>query len=208
MGTEGVLNAQDAAQRRVLLQVLMLNVGLAITLLIGGLAADSSGLIANALDNTSDAAAYLVSLFAVTRSQRWKVGAAAVTGVMLIVLAIGVSGDALRRFITGSEPLGPLMILLALVAGAINVWCIRLLRVQSKEDVNLRAAWTMSVNDFISNFGIVVAGVLVLWLGRNWPDLAVAAAISTIAAYGGVKTLRDAVRSRGEAGNHSEHSHD
>jgi hypothetical protein len=32
-------------------------------------------------------------------------------------------------------------------------------------DVNLRAATTFSFNDFISNGGILIAGVLVLWLG-------------------------------------------
>lgn len=210
MGTEAtlVLDPADAAQRRTLRQVLVLNAGLAGGLLVGGLVADSSGLIANALDNSSDAAAYAVSFAAVTRAQEWKSGAAAFTGVMLLVLALGIAGDALRRFFTGSEPLGPVMIVMALVAAAINAWCIHLLRSQRRADVNLRAAWTMSINDFISNFGIIVAGALVLVFGHNWPDLAVAVAIALVAAYGGVKTLRDAALSRREANSHSGHSHD
>ncbi|MFC7516843.1 hypothetical protein ACFQUU_17695 [Herbaspirillum sp. GCM10030257] len=59
---------KDDAERRVLLQVLLLNAGLAAALLAGGLLADSSGLLANALDNTSDALTYAVSYFAVSRS--------------------------------------------------------------------------------------------------------------------------------------------
>lgn len=74
----------------------------------------------------------------------------------------------------------------------INALSIKLLRTHRREDVNLRAAWTMSINDFVSNFGIIIAGVLVTLLGRSWPDLAVAFAIAAIATYGGIKTLRDA----------------
>lgn len=186
------IDPADAAQRRVLLQILVLNVGLSAGLFAGGLLADSSGLIANALDNASDAMAYLVSYLAVTRSQRWKSLAAAFTGVMLLVLAVGVMLDGVRRFISGSEPLGTVMVTLALIAIAINALSIKLLRTHRREDVNLRAAWTMSINDFVSNFGIIIAGGLVTLLGRNWPDLAVAFGIVAIATYGGIKTLRDA----------------
>jgi len=59
-------------------------------------------------------------------------------------------------------------------------------------DVNLRAATTFSFNDFISNGGILIAGVLVLWLGTNWPDLLVGFATAIIAIKGGVEILRDA----------------
>lgn len=186
------IDSADAAQRRVLLQILLLNAGLSAGLLTGGLLADSSGLIANALDNASDAMAYLVSYLAVTRSQRWKSSAAAFTGVMLLVLAVGVVLDGVRRFISGSEPLGMVMVALAGVAIAINALSIKLLRTHRREDVNLRAAWTMSINDFVSNFGIIIAGGLVTLWGRNWPDLAVAFGIAAIATYGGIKTLRDA----------------
>lgn len=195
------LNPADAGQRQALLQVLLLNAGLAIALLAGGLIADSSALLANALDNVSDAMAYLISYFAVIRSQRWKSSAAAFTGVMLLVLAIGVTLDAIRRFVTGSEPLGSVMLIMAFVAIIINTLCIKLLRKHRREDVNLRAAWTMSINDFVSNFGIVIAGGLIPLVGSNWPDLAVALAIAAVATYGGVKTLRDAL-GKGKAGAH------
>lgn len=212
MGTDHhlPLDTGDAAQRRTLLQIFLLNAGLAAALLAGGLAADSSGLLANALDNTSDAVAYALSFVSVARAQPWKARAAAVTGVMLLVLAAGVTADSVRRFLTGSEPLGLVMIAMAFIAAAINALCIKLLRRHQRADVNLRAAWTMSINDFISNFGIVIAGALVLLLGRNWPDLAAGIAIAAVASYGGVMTLRDAFRNRSEGTDNARagHSHD
>ena len=68
----------------------------------------------------------------------------------------------------------------------------RLLQKLENKDVNLRAATTFSLNDFISNGGIVVAGVLVMWLGVNWPDLVVGLATAAIQLWGGIKILRDA----------------
>ena len=189
-------NTRDAAQRRTLLQVLLLNAGLAAGLLIAGLSADSSALIANALDNTSDAFVYGISYYAVSRPQRWKTIAALVSGVLLLILAVSVAIDVIRRFTTGTEPLGPVMIAMAFIATAINALCIKLLARDRRGDVNLRAAWTFSINDFVSNLGILIAGALVFLVGQSWPDLVIGFAIAAVAAYGGIEILRDAIRSR------------
>lgn len=58
--------------------------------------------------------------------------------------------------------------------------------------MSLRTATTFSFNDFISNGGIVVAGIAVLIAGANWPDLLVGVAVGCIAIYGGIEILRDA----------------
>lgn len=192
------LDARNAEERHTLLRVLGLNAGLSVALLIAGLSANSSGLMANALDNASDAAVYAIGLYAVGRDPKWKRRAATVSGVLLLVFAAGVLADALRRFVTGTDPLGPTMIVMALIAAGVNALCIRLLRKNHGDDVNMRAAWTFSLNDFYSNFGIVVAGVLVLVLDRNWPDLAIGIVIAFIALKGGIEILRDA-RNSGDA---------
>src|SRR3546814_8230910 len=72
-----------------------------------------------------------------------------------------------------------------------NCLCLRLRHRLKDPGVNLRAATTFSFNDFISNGGILIAGVLVLWLGTNWPDLLVGFAPAIIAIKGGVEILRD-----------------
>ena len=181
--------------RRVLLWVLALNALLSVALAVAGLAADSSGLIANALDNASDSAVYLISYLALGRSPRWKAAAANVSGVMLLVFAAGVLADAVRRFVEGAEPVGATMIGMAIVAAVVNLTCLRLLQRLRSRDVNMRAAVTFSFNDFVSNIGILVAGALVAWTGRAWPDLVVGAAIAAVAAKGSVEILQS---TRGE----------
>jgi cobalt-zinc-cadmium efflux system protein len=182
------------ATRHALRTALWLNVALSASLMTAGVVADSSGLIANALDNTSDAAVYTISYYAATRGARWKVRAARLSGVMLLLLSSGVLLDVGRRFISGSEPVSAIMIAMTVVAAAINVVCLKLLRRSRHDDVSLRAAWTFSINDFVSNLGLLVAGILVAWLGRAWPDLVLGVAIALVTAKGGVEILADARR--------------
>jgi Co/Zn/Cd efflux system component len=109
-----------------------------------------------------------------------------------MAFGIGVLFDAGRRFFLGSDPLGPTMIVMALIAAVVNGLSIWLLTRLKEPDVNIRSATTFSTNDFISNAGILVAGGLVLWTGANWPDLAVGVAVAAIAAKGGIDILKDA----------------
>lgn len=182
----------DERQRGTLWTVLLLNAAIAIGFFATGALGDSSALIANGLDNTSDSFVYAISLFALSRSDKWKRGAANVSGGLLLLFAAGILIDAVRRYYTGSEPLGPLMISMALIAAVVNGICIWLLGRLEDPDVNVRAANTFSLNDFISNGGILVAGGLVWWLGSNWPDLVVGIAVAGVAAWGGIGILRDA----------------
>lgn len=185
-------NAEHGRQRRTLMIVLILNGLLFAGLGLGGLLADSSALLANALDNASDSLVYLISFLAVGRALTWKRRAATTSGVLLLIFAVGVLIDAGRRWWLGAEPLGWTMIGLAVVAAAVNLICLRLLRRLEGDDVNLRAAETFSLNDFASNGGIIVAGGLVLWLDQSWPDLVVGVIVAGIAAKGGLEILKDA----------------
>ena len=185
------VDAGSPEKRKTLWVVLWLNVAIAIGFFAVGYFADSNALLANGLDNSSDAIVYALSLLALTRSRTWKRGAARFSGIMLLVFSAGVIFDAYRRFVEGSDPGGMLMMAMALVAGLVNLYCLRLLQKVENKDVNMRAATTFSFNDFISNGGIIIAGIVVLITGANWPDLVVGIAVACIALYGGVQILRD-----------------
>ena len=113
------------------------------------------------------------------------------SGVLLLLVAIGVLADVGRRWLMGTEPIGPTMMVMALAAALVNLWCLKLLQKVDSDDVNMRAAETFSFNDFVSNGGILVAGGLVLWLGQAWPDLVVGALVAIVAAKGAFEILSD-----------------
>lgn len=192
MSGEGELHLETAEERSTLWVVLWLNVGLAGGFFVVGYLADSNSLIANGLDNSSDALVYVLSLLALTRTRTWKRNAARLSGILLLVLAGGVIADAIRRFVEGSEPGGIIMMAMAAVAAMVNLACLRLLQKLQQKDVNLRAATTFSFNDFVANGGIILAGIVVMLTGSNWPDLVVGVAVAGIALYGGIDILRDA----------------
>lgn len=193
---EGEFEPKSAAERRALEIALLLNVGLSASLGVAGIFADSSGLLASALDNTSDAAVYATSYYAVNRGPLWKTRAAQFSGVMLLVLSAAVLADVARRFVSDAEPASTVMMVMSAIAAVINVMCLRLLRNLRQGDVNLRAAWTFSINDLVANVGVLVAGLLVALLKRPWPDLVVGLAIALVAGKGGVEILIDARRTK------------
>jgi cobalt-zinc-cadmium efflux system protein len=188
--TEGGKNTRS--KRRTLWIVLVLNAGISAAFFLVGFASDSSALIANGVDNLSDALVYLLSLIALSQGTIWKTRAATVSGSLLLLFAVGILVDVGRRYVYGSEPVGSAMMLMSAVAAAVNYLCLSLLQRLKRPDVALRAATTFSFNDFISNGGILVAGALVLWLGTNWPDLVVGLATALIAIKGGIEILADA----------------
>jgi cobalt-zinc-cadmium efflux system protein len=185
-------NAETQKQKRTLLIVFALNLLLFVSLGAAGLMADSSALIANAVDNLSDTAVYAISWLAVGKSAKLKGAAARFSGVMLLVFAAAVLIDAVRRPFFGPEPIGVTMIMMAAFAAVVNLLCLRLLKPLKTDDVNLRAAQTFSVNDFYSNGGIVVAGGLVWWTGSWIPDVLVGLVVAGVAVAGAFEILRDA----------------
>lgn len=187
-----------ASQRRTLLIVLALNAALALGLVSAGWVAQSTALVANGIDNAADAAVYALSYLAAVRGNAWKMRAAQLSGAALIVFSLAVVFEAIRRFLGEAEPSGPIIMTASLVSAGVNLLCIKLLRAQHEADVNLRAAWTFSINDMLANIGALVAGGLVAILAQAWPDLVVGIAIALLAAKGGIEILRDARRERAE----------
>ncbi|HBX59050.1 MULTISPECIES: cation transporter [unclassified Methylophaga] len=190
--TDVNLDLSSADKRRTLWVVLILNVAIAVGFLVTGYVGNSNALIANGLDNTSDAIVYGLSLLALSRSRAWKRGAARFSGFLLLVFSAGVVLDAIRRYFEGSEPTGAMMMSMAAVAAVVNLLSLYLLKKMQSKDVNLRAATTFSINDFVANGGVILAGIVVIWTDSNLPDLLVGVAVAGIALYGAINILRDA----------------
>ncbi len=193
------LEIRTAEQRNILWIVLALNVLLASAFLMTGLNADSSALIANGLDNASDCVVYIITLMALNCPPVWKRAAARVSAGLLGLFAVGILFDVGRRFLDDPEPLGYNMMVMAVVAAAVNALCVWLLRKIQEAEVDVRAATTFSTNDFMANAGVLIGGGLVLWTGQAWPDLVVGLAVAAIALKGAISILQDANSEAGKS---------
>lgn len=188
----GGLDASNAADRKILRTVLMINLGQSAAGIGLGIWAASTALMGAGLDNLADASVYAVSLYAVGRAAMVKVRAARLSGYLLIGLAVLLLVEVLRRFAGGEEPVGPAMMAMAAANAGLNLVCLRLLRRHRAEDVNFKASAIFTSNDSIVNGAIVLSGALVMWLGSNVPDLLLGVVVAAIAANGGREILREA----------------
>jgi Co/Zn/Cd efflux system component len=182
----------DALERRTLWTLLAINASMFVVEAVAGWLGESTGLLADSLDMLADATVYGIGLYAVGRPLIAKARAAFASGVMQIVLGIGVLGDVARRFLVGSDPISTLMIAVGAVALVANVTSLLLIAKHRQGGVHMRASWIFSKNDVIANLGIIFSGALVIVLGSRFPDLVIGAAIATIVIRGGLEILREA----------------
>jgi Co/Zn/Cd efflux system component len=182
----------ERSDRHILRKVLLINAGQCVVGAAVGIWAASTALIGTALDNLADASVYAVSLYAVGRAARIKIGAARLSGWLLIGLAVLLAIEVLRRFFGDEEPLGPAMMAMAGVNAGLNLVCLRLLKRHRGEDVNFKASSIFTSNDSVINLAIVLSGALVMWLGSNVPDLILGLVVSGVAAHGGREILEQA----------------
>ncbi|MBZ9715693.1 cation transporter [Deinococcus multiflagellatus] len=193
------LDANQAADRRILWLVLLINLAQCLAGVAVGLWASSTAVIGAALDNLADASVYGVSLYAVGRSAAIKVRAARLSGWLLIGLSVLLLAEVLRRFFGGEEPIGPAMMAMAAVNAGLNLVCLHLLKRHQGEDVNFKASAIFTSNDSLVNLAIVLSGALVMWLDSNLPDLILGLLVSAIAANGGREILAEAAEAREKA---------
>ena len=191
--------AKNAHERRVLMIALALNAAMAVIGGVAGWIAQSTGLLADALDMLSDATAYAIGLVAIGRTARFKANAAWLSGSILLVLGIGVLIEVGRRVIHGAEPLSGWMIGTALLSLVVNVTVLRMLSPLKSGEVHLRATWLFTRADVVANIGVILAGILGLWLGSPYPDFIIGALIGLYVIKEAIEILGDARRAQREA---------
>lgn len=179
-------------ERKVLWWLLAINAVMFVVELMLGWVAESTGLIADALDMLADASVYGVAIYAVTRTRREKAYAALLSGMTEVILALGVLLEVGRRFVMGSEPVSELMMSVSLLALLANVACLLLLSKHRDGEVHMRASWIFSANDVLANVGVILAGALVYFTGSSLPDLLIGLLIVVLVMRGGIMILRDA----------------
>jgi cation diffusion facilitator family transporter len=191
--------ARNARERRVLSIALLLNAAMAVIGGVAGWFAQSTGLLADALGMLSDATAYTIGLIAIGRTARFKANAAWLSGSVLLVLGIGVLVEVGRRIMGGAEPQSGWMIGTALLSLVVNVTVLRMLAPLKSGEVHLRATWLFTRADVVANLGVILAGLLVLWLGSPYPDFVIGALIGLYVIKESAEILKDARQARQQA---------
>ena len=178
------------AYRRVLWLVLLINAVMFVVEATSGVLADSRALQADALDFLGDTATYGLTLWALGQSLAWRLRAARIKGVSLLIMGVVVLGNSVWALLQGNAPQGQMMMGVAGLALFANVVSALLLLRHRQGDANIRSAWLCSRNDALANLAVLVSGSLVFWLDSRWPDLLVALAIASLFTHSALSILR------------------
>jgi len=171
----------DSSQKNLLISAL-LNLGITIAEVIGGLVSNSLALLSDALHNLGDTSAVVIAYFANLISKkdysdkktfgykRIEILAALFNTVVLIVIIVYLFVEAIRR-LKDPEPIrGPVMFFVAVIGLAGNLISVILLKKDSAKNINIRAAYLHLLGDTISSILVIISAVLIYFFRLYWID--------------------------------------
>lgn len=179
-------------ERKTVRIALTLNLSMFVVGIVAGYWAQSTGMMADALDMLTDGVAYALALMAITRGPAFKRNTARWTGGVLIVLGALIVVDVVRRGVFGSEPLGVAMMAYSVASFAVNLVVLLQLSRYRRGDVHLRASYICTRADVIANIGVFVSGGIVAVTGLRFADLVVGFAIGIYVLKEATEILREA----------------
>lgn len=190
---------------RRLVIALALNVVLVAGQVVFGFAAHSLGLLADGAHNITDVFAVGVSLVAVQLSRRpptatysygWHratILAALGNAVLILAVTAVIVVEAVVRLGHPEPARGGVMLVVALVATALNVGAALVLR-ERRVDLNMRSSFLHMAADAGASLGVAAAGVVILATGQlDWLDPAVSIMIGVVVAVEAWRLVRAAV---------------
>jgi Co/Zn/Cd efflux system component len=182
----------ERRQRRVLVQVLVINVLTFAMMLLGSYLSGSSALLSGTLDNLGDALTYAVSLMVIGAGTVAKARVAFLKGLLILGAAAGVAVQIGWRMTHLEAPVVETMGIAALLNLLANGLCLYLLTPYKESDVNMSSVWECSRNDVFEGLAVLATTAAVWLFGSGWPDVLVAVALLALFLRSATRVLRSA----------------
>lgn len=191
------------ASRRALAVALALTASYTAVEVVGGIAAGSLALLADAVHMLSDNVALALALVAVWLAakpaspertfgfKRAEVLAALANGVLLVALSIWIFVEASARLRDPGEVLGGWMLAIALAGIAVNLAAGFVLNRARSDSINVEAAFRHVFGDLLGSLGVAVAAVVILTTGWVEADALVSIVIGLLVLASAWSILRD-----------------
>ena len=198
--------ASADADRGKLWIALTLILGLMVGEVIAGIVANSLALFSDAAHMLTDAAAIGLSLLALRLSRRPPGGAmtfglkrveilsAQVNGVTLLVLAVVIGIEAVRRLIDPPSVEGGLVLFVALAGIAVNLAATAVLAGANRESLNVEGSYQHLLTDLYAFVGTAIAAILIITIGFERADPIVSVLVAGLMLRSAYSLLRDSGR--------------
>jgi len=157
---------------------IILNSLITILQIIGGIVSGSMALIADAVHNFSDVLSLIISYVANKLSKknattkqtfgfkRSEIIAAFINSATLIVVAIIILNEAIRRFFEKIEISPNIVIWLSLVGIVANGLSVLFIKKDSEDNMNIKSAYIHLFSDMLTSVAVLVGGLTMKYL--NW----------------------------------------
>lgn len=182
---------------------ILLNVVITVSQIIGGLVSGSLSLLSDALHNFTDVVSLIISYIATILSKkeasthrtfgykRAEIIAAFVNAISLIVIAIILIIEAVKRFSHPQEIASELVIWLSLIAIFANGFSVLLLQKQANDNMNMRSAYLHLLTDMLASVAVLIGGLLMKFYQLFWVDAALTLAIALYLVWVSIKLLKE-----------------
>ena len=174
-----------------LLFSIVLNIIITIAQLIGGFISGSLALISDAVHNFSDVISLIISYVANLLSnnkkqtkqytfgyKRAEIIAAFINAASLIVIAIFLGIEAVKRFNSPHEINTVLVIWLAILGILANGFSVFLLKKDANHNLNMKTAYLHLLSDMLTSVAVLVGGLLMKYYQFYWIDAVLTLLIS------------------------------
>lgn len=175
---------------------ILLNIIITIAQLIGGFLSGSLALISDAVHNFSDVLSLIVSFVAnwltkkrkQTLSQtfgfkRAEIVAAFFNAGTLIVIAIFLIIEAIKRFQNPQEISGNTVILLAFLGIVVNGLSVLFLQKDAHHNLNMKSAYLHLMTDMLTSVAVLIGGLMIKYFQIYWIDPILTLIISAYLIY-------------------------
>ncbi|MEU5595797.1 cation diffusion facilitator family transporter [Streptomyces sp. NPDC020298] len=192
-----------AAYRGTLRVALSITLAVMVVEVVGGLAADSLALIADAAHMATDALGLGMALLAIHFANRppstnrtfGYARAEILAALANCLLLLGVGGyvlyEAVQRFLTPAGTEGGLMIVFGVIGLVANMISLTLLMRGQKESLNVRGAFLEVAADALGSLAVIVSAVVIVTTGWEAADPIASLIIGVMIVPRTVKLLRE-----------------
>lgn len=171
----------STSEKKLLLSI-ALNLTITFAEIAGGIFSNSLALLSDAVHNFSDTSSLFISWLAkrIAKKERTpahsfgfkraEVLASLINTVSLIGIGLFLLVEAARKFMHPEPVVGGIMFVVAVIGLLGNLFTAWLLHSDSKESLNIKAAYMHIVMDTLSSVGVIVAAVLMTFFEWYWLD--------------------------------------
>ena len=195
----------DLKSRNLFISIL-LNIVITVAQVIGGIISGSLSLLSDALHNFSDVLSLIISYVAnkLTKKKastkktfgykRAEILAAFINAATLIIVAILLIIEAVKRFQNPQEIESNLVIWLSFIAILGNGFSVLLLKKDSETNMNMRSAYLHLLTDMMASVAVLVGGLLMKYYELYWVDSVLTFIIALYLVWMGYDLLKNSTK--------------